>query len=335
MVRSENNKGRKDDMKTRHLVDPELIAFAESFPPLDLKPEILPAMREMSADMIVMGDPAQSGVRRREVSVPGRAGGPDVRCLVYEPESAGKDRPAFLHIHGGGYVVGSPEGSDPRNTLVASMLGAVVVSPDYRLAPETSYPGPLDDCAAALDWMIANASSIGIDPKRIAVGGDSAGGGLAAGLVQRTRDEGKVKIAFQHLVYPMLDDRTTAEDTTLDPVLGEYIWTPDSNRFGWASYLGGNAPAAPAVPARADSLEGLPPTWIGIGGLDLFLDENMAYARRLIASGVATEFIIYPSAYHGFQFDASASVTKRFERDYLDSLARGLGCVMNATVVAD
>lgn len=315
-------------MKTRHLVDPELIEFCETFPPLDLKPEVLPAMREMAAGMTVMGDPSLLGVARREVTVPGLAGGRDVRCLVYEPIAKGKARPAFLHTHGGGYVLGSPEGSDDRNTRVAAELGAVVVSPDYRLAPEDPYPGPLDDCAATLSWMIENAASLAIDTSRVGIGGDSAGGGLAAGLVLRTRDEGKFKIAFQHLVYPMLDDRTTADDAKLDPVLGEYIWTPASNRFGWASYLGGHAPASPAVPARAESLKDLPPTWIGIGGLDLFLDENMAYARRLIAAGVATEFIIYPRAYHGFQFEAGAAVTRRFERDYVASLARGLGCTL-------
>lgn len=313
-------------MKTRHLVDPELIEFAETFPPLDLKPEMLPAMREMAAGMTIMGDPSLHGVVRREVTVPGLAGGREVRCLVYEPMAGGKDRPAFLHIHGGGYMLGSPEGSDDRNTRVAAALGAVVVSPDYRLAPEDPFPGPLDDCAATLGWMMENAASLAIDTSRVAIGGDSAGGGLAAGLVLRTRDEGKYKIAFQHLVYPMLDDRTTADDAKLDPVLGEYIWTPGSNRMGWSSYLGDHPPASPAVPARAESLEGLPPTWIGIGGLDLFLDENMAYARRLIAAGVATEFIIYPRAYHGFQFEAGAAVTGRFERDYVESLARGLGC---------
>ena len=208
-------------MKTRHLVDPELIAFAETFPPLDLKPEILPAMREMAAGMTVMGDPSLLGVVRREVTVAGLAGGGEVRCLVYEPSARGKDRPAFLHIHGGGYMLGSPEGSDDRNTRVAAELGAVVVAPDYRLAPETPFPGPLDDCAATLSWSTENAASLAIDTSRVAVRGDSAGGGLAAGLVLRTRGEGKFKIAFQHLGYPMLDDRPTADDAKLDPGVGE------------------------------------------------------------------------------------------------------------------
>ncbi|KCZ94183.1 alpha/beta hydrolase [Hyphomonas johnsonii] len=318
-------------MTTRHLVDPELLELAETFPSLDLRPDTLPAIRDMSAGMVVLGEPSAFGVTRREVMVPGLGGAPDVRCLVYEPAAKGKDRPAFLHIHGGGYMLGAPEGSDVRNIRVAARLGAVVVSPAYRLAPETRYPGPLDDCAATLAWIVANAVPLGIDVSRIAVGGDSAGGGLAAGLALRARDEGLVRIAFQHLVYPMLDDRTTADDATLDPVLGEFIWTPAANRAGWAAYLGGHTPQAPAVPARASDLSGLPPTWIGIGGLDLFLDENISYARRLIAAGVTTEFIIYPAAYHGFQFELRAAVTQRFEKDYLASLARGLGCDLAAT----
>tara|TARA_R110000787_G_scaffold93939_4_gene196358 strand:- start:3587 stop:4552 length:966 start_codon:yes stop_codon:yes gene_type:complete len=313
-------------MKTRHLVDPDLLAIADAFPPIDLQESTLQGIRTMFAEMSVMGDPAAFGVTRREVKVPGLDGAPDVRCLVYTPNASDKARPAFLHIHGGGYVMGSPEGSDIRNMRVASALGAVVVAPDYRVAPEHPYPAPLDDCAAALAWVFGNAEELGVDTKRVAVGGDSAGGGLAAALCLRTRDEGRLSIAFQHLVYPMLDDRTAAHGTPLDPIVGEYVWTPAANRFGWGAYLGGNTPSAPAVPARAESLAGLPPTWINIGALDLFLDENIAYARRLLADGVATELVIYPGAFHGFQVAVEAPVARRFERDYLESLARGLGC---------
>ncbi|MBK8196865.1 MAG: alpha/beta hydrolase [Acidobacteria bacterium] len=312
-------------MKSRHLVDPELLGVAEAFPPLNLSPATLPGMREMSKSMAVMGDAAALGVTRREVSVPGLAGAPPVRCLVYEPKGKAAGRAAFLQIHGGGYVAGTPEGSDIRNLGVCSKLGIVVVSPDYRLAPEHPYPAPVGDCMAALDWMVANAATLGIDPARIAVGGDSAGGGLAAATVLRARDEGRHRIAFQHLVYPMLDDRTTGPGAKPDPLIGEYVWTPDCNVFGWGAYLGGAAPAAPAVPARATSLAGLPPTWISVGALDLFLDENIAYARRIMAEGGLAELHIYPGAYHAFQWATEARVAKRFEADYLESLATGLG----------
>lgn len=312
-------------MKSRHLVDPELLGLAEAFPPLNLSAEALAGMRAMMRQTLVMGDAAALGVTRREVIVPGLGGAPGVRCLVYEPPGKERNRAAFLQIHGGGYVAGSPEGSDIRNLGVCSQLGIVVVSPDYRLAPEYPFPAPLDDCAATLDWMAANAAVLGIDPAHIAVGGDSAGGGLAAALVLRARDEGRHRIAFQHLVYPMLDDRTTGPGATPDPLLGEYIWTPDSNRFGWSAYLGRATPAAPAVPARAASLAGLPPTWISVGALDLFLDENIAYARRILAEGGLAELHIYPGAYHAFQWASEARVAKRFEADYLASLAAGLG----------
>jgi len=312
-------------MSTRHLVDPELQPFLDVFPNLVLSHEALPGIRELMASMAVLGDPSEHGVSRREISVPGLNGAPDVRCLVYENSEATGPRPAFFHIHGGGYIGGTVEGSDQRNTQVAAQLGVTVVSVEYRLAPEHPYPAPLDDCAAALAWLFDNAADLKIDPTRIAVGGDSAGGGLAAALVQRTHAEGKYAIAFQHLVYPMLDDRTTAPDVTPDPLTGEFVWTADANKFGWASYLADATPAAPAVPARTTSVEGLPPTWIGVGGLDLFLDEDIAYARRLTAAGIATELQIYPAAYHGFVFVQDAAVSQRFERDYLGSLGRGLG----------
>lgn len=312
-------------MSTRHLVDPDLQPFLDVFPALDLSTEALPGIRELMATMAVLGDPAEYDVTRREIKVPGLNGAPDVRCLVYESNKSSGTRPAFLHIHGGGYIGGNVEGSDQRNTQVAAQLGVTVVSVEYRLAPEHPYPAPLDDCAAALAWLFDTAGELNVDAARIAVGGDSAGGGLAAALVQRTHAEGKYTIAFQHLVYPMLDDRTTAPGVTPDPLTGEFVWTADANKFGWASYLGDMAPAAPAVPARADSVEGLPPTWIGVGGLDLFLDEDIAYARRLTGAGVATELQIYPAAYHGFVFVQDAPISQRFERDYLESLGRGLG----------
>jgi acetyl esterase/lipase len=194
---------------------------------------------------------------------------------------------------------------DGRCVGWARELGLVVVSVDYRLAPEHPFPAALDDAHAAWTWLQGAAPALGVDPARVAVGGASAGAGLAACLAQRLRDEGSaaggVPPAAQLLVYPMLDDRTAARHE-LDG--GHLVWSNRSNRTGWSAYLGAppGAPHAPAyaVAARRDDLGGLPPAWIGVGALDLFLDEDRAYAARLRAAGVATELLEVPGAPHGF-----------------------------------
>jgi acetyl esterase/lipase len=170
-----------------------------------------------------------------------------------------------------------------------------------------------------------NARDLGVDSNRLAIGGDSAGGGLAAGLALLTRDRGEVPLVLQLLIYPMLDDRTV---TVADPhpYTGEYIWTADANRFGWTALLG-QEPGGPdispyAAAARAEKLEGLPPTYISVGTLDLFLEEDMEYARRLIRAGVPTELHVYPGAFHGFPMAADAQVTRAHTRDYLNALTR-------------
>lgn len=307
-------------MRTRHLVDPELLSLADSFPDMPINDGTLPSVREFSASMIVMGDPEEAGVERREKMVPGLAGEPDVRCLIYTPEKTDGPLPAYLHLHGGGYVLGSPEGSDIQNISLAAELGCMVVSVDYRLAPGFPYPAALNDAYAGLSWLFDNAAMLGVDPARIAIGGESAGGGLAAALGLKARDEGVYQPCFQLLVYPMVDDRTGGE-VPADPLVGEYLWNAEKNRYGWASYLGDADPER-AAPARAASLAGLPPTWIGVGTLDLFLDEDITYARRLIAAEVATELKLYPSAFHGFSFNPEASISKTYEADYRAALRR-------------
>lgn len=309
-------------MRTRHLIDPDLLPLAESFPRFELSHDTLGELRAQSEAMVVKADADAAGVIREKVTFPGLSGEPDVTCLVYRRKGATSPVPGFVQIHGGGMVLNSAWSSDQRNVATCAALGIVIVSVDYRLAPEHPYPAALNDCFAALRWTHQYASSLGIDVSRIAVGGDSAGGGIAASLCQRARDT-DFEIAFQHLVYPMLDDRTTLPGYELDANLGEVIWTPQSNRFGWNAYIGGADPND-AVPARSTDLSGLPPTWIAIGSLDLFLDENIAYARRLMREGVATELQIYPRAFHGFPFAAEAPVAERFERDYRQALARGL-----------
>ncbi len=223
-----------------------------------------------------------------------------VRVHVYHPPGAADGpRPALLWIHGGGYVIGSPTQDDPQCREIAARHGALVASVDYRLAPEHPFPVPLEDCYAALTWLAARHD---VDAGRIAIGGASAGGGLAAALALLARDRGEIRPVLQLLSYPMVDDRTTLRDD-LDENRTYRMWNQRSNRFGWRSYLGsgssGDVPPL-AAPARVEDLSGVAPAWIGVGTYDLFHDEDLAYAERLREAGVDCAVHVSPGAYHGF-----------------------------------
>ena len=307
---------------SRHLVDPELLPVLEALPLFDLSMESLPAMRATRAS-IGAGEMTFSGLHfeRRTVQSPD---GAQVRVNLFRPEGAARARPAILHIHGGGYVLGTADMTNAANAATALKLDCVIVSVDYRLAPETPFPGPLDDCYAALRWLHASTAELGIDRKRVAIAGESAGAGVAAGLALMARDRGDTPICFQCLVYPMLDDRTNADNTS--PFAGEFVWNAKSNQFGWGAYLGrapggGDSPAY-AAPARAADLDGLPPAFINCGALDLFADEDITYARRLMQAGVATELHIYPGAFHGFPLAPGTHLAAIAERDRIDALRR-------------
>ncbi len=311
-------------MSTLHLLAEELHSIREDFPVLNFSVEGMPKLRELMAQRVIMGDAEKAGVIRREITVPS-AFGPDVRCLMYRPEAAAGTLAGYLHIHGGGYVIGSVESSDAANVLLAAKLGIVIVSVDYRLAPEHPIPAPLDDCYAGLAWLFENAGDLGVDTRRIGVGGESAGGGLAAALAIRARDAGEYQICHQHLTYPMLDNRTGTADNPGDPLTGEFVWQRQHNQFGWSSYLGSAPAQAPQVPARVDSVEGLPSTWMLTAQLDLFRDENIEYAQRLMRAGISTDLLVYPGACHGFQFVLNTRIGARYAADHRAGLAAGLG----------
>jgi acetyl esterase/lipase len=222
----------------------------------------------------------------------------NVTVRVFRPAGAPWRAPGLLFAHGGGYVIGTAAMGDRFCATVARRLGAVAASVEYRLAPEHPYPAPLEDCYAALRWL---AGAPGVDPDRIAIAGESAGGGLAAALALLACDGGEVRPVLQLLSYPMLDDRTSAR-TDID-ARHLRIWSVRSNDFGWRSYLGelGSAPVPPlAAPARYADLAGLPPAWIGVGTRDLFYDEDLAYADRLRRAGVPCTLHEITGAYHGF-----------------------------------
>ena len=267
---------------------PRQVVYPWSLPLLKRLPTILPAS-DTGVDVITLPDGA--GVR------------------LYRPAGATRETPALLWIHGGGYVIGNAAQDDALCRRYVERLGVVVAAVDYRLAPEHPYPVPLEDCYRVLTWL---AGLPGVDAGRIAIGGASAGGGLTAALAFLARDRAEVSPVLQILSYPMLDDRTV--DPALDDP-GMRLWNAASNRLGWTAYLGG-ADRSVAVPARREDLAGLPPAWIGVGTLDLFHDEDLAYAERLSAAGVPCDLHIAPGAFHGFdQISPKAAVSQ----EYFDS----------------
>lgn len=316
-------------MTTRHLVDPELHMLIDMFGSMEFTREALPQIRADSETRFAfLGEPAL----KPEVRIAEEPAGP-LEIYWYDPQSGRApgtaNRPALLHIHGGGMIIGSASGMQHGPAEYALKLGIPVASVEYRLAPECPFPGPQEDCLAGLKWLAVNAAALGVDPARIGVIGESAGGGLAAAVAQMARDTGGPEIAAQFLVFPMLDHRTGGPDCVWrNRSTGEFIWTRESNRFGWEALQGDygadDARKGWFSPSLAEDLSGLPPTWIGTGSLDLFLDENLDYARRLIDAGVTLELHAYPGAIHAFQAVAESALAKAFARDLLGSVARML-----------
>ena len=315
-------------MADKPLIDPELVAGLEAFPTFELSAEALPALRAMFGEPMTPKPPVtDKPVTVASVNIPGPEGAPEVRVLTYRPSTLEGVSPALLHIHGGGYIVGTPDMLDAEHREMAVDLGCSIFSVAYRLAPETPFPGAVEDCYATLRWLVKNAAGLGIDINRIGLKGESAGGGLAASLALLARDRGEFSFAFQHLIFPMLDDRTAAADTPNRGV-GDFPWTHAQNQFGWSALLGhqpGMAGVSPyAAAARAENLEGLPPAFISVGALDLFLEENLEYARRLVQACVPVELHVYPGAYHGFGLTSPmARVSIAAERTSREALRRG------------
>ncbi len=304
------------------LLDPEIAqALAElGLPGAPLSAENLNKVRELRASL--PPPPVSNKVERTDHVLDARAhASVRVHRLKGEEERL---RPAIYWMHGGGLVLGTNRIDDPRFDRWCPSLECVGVSVDYALAPESTYPGPLEDCYEGLRWLFENSESLGVDRNRIGIGGSSAGGGLAAALALLARDRGEFSIAFQALIYPMLDDRqTTVSSQWRDPV-----WPPASNQFGWSSYLGalsGHDVPPYAAAARATDLQGLPPAFISVGALDVFADEDVDYATRLRHAGVEVELHVYPGAPHGFDsMMPQTQLAQRAEQDLRRWLAAHL-----------
>ncbi len=301
-------------------IDEEIAGLIAMIPIGTVDAEALPTLRATD-----FGSPAELSdrVERTDLEIDAQTG---VTIRVHRPVGATGLLPCIYSIHGGGYVIGSNTMDDARFDAWCQSLQIVGVSVEYRLAPETPFPGPLEDCYAGLRWVREHHVEIGVDPERIAVAGVSAGGGLAAALALLARDRGEIPLMFQLLECPMLDDRRVTGSSQLE---GLAIWNRDSNEFGWRCYLGDlyGSPEVPAhaAPARADDLAGLPPAYVCVGTADGFRDEDILYAMRLMEAGVAADLHVYSGAPHGVGVFAGTALADRYNGDLESWVKRQLG----------
>ncbi len=266
-------------------------------------------------------------VRVEDVAIPGPDGDTELVVRVYRPPGTGAV-PALYWMHGGGMTIGTIDMDDALLASAVERLGLAAVSVEYRLAPEHPDPAPVEDCYTGLVWTAAHALELGIDPDRIAVGGPSAGGGLAAGTALLARDRQGPHVAFQLLFEPMLDDRAITPSSTAYEE--SVVWDRSANRYGWNALLGDRAGTDAvshyAAPARATDLSGLPPAFVDVGEIETFRDECIDYAQRLMMAGVSTELHVYRGAFHGFDLMAADSTVARVAWNLRwSALARALG----------
>ncbi|MFG1943980.1 alpha/beta hydrolase [Nonomuraea sp. NPDC048826] len=315
-------------MNPRDLIDPEsrgpLDALLEMLPGgFNTIPEIVQRRAAVSGLLSAMEVPANPNVAKEDRTIPGPDGEPDLTIRVYRPVDAAGQLPGVYYIHGGGMILGDIAGEDATATMICDRVGAVVVSVEYRLAPEHPHPAPVEDCYAGLAWTVKNAADLGLDPERLALYGGSAGGGLAIGTALLARDRGGPSIAFMMPIYPMIDDRN--ETPSSHEITDVGIWDRAGNIEAWAWYLGGKDADQYAAPTRAEDLTGLPPAYIDVGTVDLFRDEDIAFAQRLMQAGVPTELHVNPGSYHASEnFAPEAALSRRIWDQRVDALRRAL-----------
>jgi triacylglycerol lipase len=313
-------------MNTRHLVDPAFLPLIDLLPDNAFTREALPTIRAESENRFAF---AGAPPITPDVKVIEGEGGP-LEIYWYDPAPGTTGRAALLHVHGGGMVIGSARSMQQAPSGMAAALGIPVASVEYRLAPDHPFPAPQNDCYDALQWLAAQADELGVDASRLGITGESAGGGLAAATALMARDLGGPSLAAQFLTYPMLDHRTGSQECPYgNTITGEFVWTRLHNQFGWEALRGDYAAVDERKgwfsPALAEDLAGLPPAWIGTGSLDLFLDEDLDYALRLVKAGVSVELHSYPGAIHAFNALTEAATAKAYTRDLLGAMARMLG----------
>ena len=273
--------------------------------------------------MMIAELPPIENVVMEDRNIPGPDGSPEVGVRIYKPVDVSASLPGMFFIHGGGMIVGSIEGENLKAAMLCETIQAVVVSVEYRLAPENPHPAPVQDCYEALVWMSKNATELGFDPERLAIVGGSAGGGLAIATALMARDQEFPKLCFQMANYPMIDDRN--ETPSSKEITDVGIWDREANLEAWDWYLGGKPADEYAAPARAKNLSDLPPTFIDVGEIDLFRDEDIEFATRLLQAGVTTELHVYPGAYHASEaFAPDAELSKQIWAKRIEALKRAL-----------
>lgn len=310
---------------TTYAFDPEIAAVVPLLP--DLPGDDPLAIRAALSDMIAQFPPPDTtGVQIEDREIPGRDGDPAVPIRIYRPDQC--SAPAGVYnVHGGGFVAGDLETEHASNVILARELGVVVVSVDYRLAPETPFPGGLEDAYAGLVWMVAHADELGIDPQRIAIQGTSAGGGLSAALALLARDRGGPHIAFQFLSVPELDDRLATASMT--DFTDTPLWSRPRAILSWECYLGPGRAGTDGVsiyaaPSRATDLAGLPPAYVSVMHFDPLRDEGVAYALAMLAAGVSVELHLFPGTFHGSMLIQDAAISKREEAEKIAVLRQAL-----------
>jgi len=300
--------------KSLHLVDPELRPVLDVFSGLDIRRDTLESLRGLPTAKPLKSPPF------RECFVPRDTGSEPLRLVVITP-AKDKKCAGLLYMHGGGFIFGSPETILPSVQKLAEDTGRTIVLPQYRLAPEHPFPAALKDNLLALKWMHEYAEKLNLDVADIAIGGDSAGGGHAAVLAAAVRGMEGLPVSRLFMIYPMLDDRTGAQGSAPN-ITGEFIWTAENNRYGWASYLGAASDLTNGcVGARLKSLESFPPTFIATGSLDLFMEENIRFIERLQAAGIGADIYMAEGAYHGFNVIVPDA---RVSRDFHAACVRAL-----------
>ena len=315
-------------MSRRDHIDPDVRG------PLDQLLQLMPGGFNAVADIVerraaalqllaALEVPPNPNVVSADRAIPGPHGAPDITMRVYRPVDATGTLPGIYFIHGGGMILGNMDGEDPVASTICVGVDAVVVSVEYRLAPEHPYPAPVEDCYAGLAWMARNAAELGFDPDRLAVYGGSAGGGLTIATSMLARDRGFPALRFQMPIYPMIDDRNETPSSHEITDIG--IWDRSANIEAWQWYLGNGEPDQYAAPARAEDLAGLPATFIDVGTVDLFRDEDIAFATRLMQAGVPTELHVNPGAYHAAEMLApEAPLSERIWARRIEALRSAL-----------
>lgn len=268
--------------------------------------------------------PKNENVLTEDRMIPGPEGAPDILIRLYRPKAAPSPMPAMFYIHGGGMIFGDINIEDPAAEMLCDAVGALVVQVEYRLAPEHPYPAAMEDCYATLLWMFDNAPEIGVDPARIAVYGGSAGGNLTLAMALLARDRSGPAISFQMAPYPMIDERNTSPASQEFTGIG--IWDRVTNIEAWDWYLGGKPADQYAAPIHARDLSNLPRAFIDVGGLDVFRDETIEIANRMMKAGVETELHVYPGAYHAAEhFAPEAPLSQAIWARRIAVLRRELG----------